>query len=223
MLPELSQALADRYTLDRELGRGGMATVVSRGTFANDRDVALKVLHPELASTVGGDRFKREIRVAARLQHPNILSIQDSGETPGGQLWFTMPFVDGENVYERLQREHQFAPAEALRIATAAARALAYAHLQGVVHRDIKPDNILLAGDQVLVADFGVARAVSEVAGETHRHRHDRGHADLHEPRAGERRQGHRRPERHLRARLRAVRDAGGGAAVQGAEPAGHA
>ncbi len=168
MKPELraqvQAGLADRYTLDRELGRGGMATVVLARDLANDRDVALKVLHPELASTVGGDRFKREIRVAARLQHPNILSIQDSGETPGGQLWFTMPFVDGENVYERLQREHQFAPAEALRIATAAARALAYAHLQGVVHRDIKPDNILLAGDQVLVADFGVARAVSEVA-----------------------------------------------------------
>jgi len=160
---QIQSTLADRYTLDRELGRGGMATVVLAHDLANDRDVALKVLHPELASTVGGDRFKREIRVAARLQHPNILSILDSGETPGGQLWFTMPFVDGENVYERLKREYQLAPAEALRIATAAASALAYAHEQGVVHRDIKPDNILLSGDEILVADFGVARAVSEV------------------------------------------------------------
>jgi eukaryotic-like serine/threonine-protein kinase len=141
-----------------------MASVVLARDLQHDRMVALKVLHPELAPTVGGDRFKREIRVAARLQHPNILSVLDSGETPGGQLWFTMPFVEGENVYERLQRVHQFAPAEALRIATAAASALAYAHEQGVVHRDIKPDNILLSGDQVLVADFGVARAVSEVA-----------------------------------------------------------
>jgi serine/threonine-protein kinase len=107
--------------------------------------------------------------VAARLRHPNILGILDSGETPGtggaggGQLWFTMPLVEGENLYERLQRERQLAPAEALRIATEVAGALAYAHEQGVVHRDIKPDNIMVSGDQVLVADFGVARAVSEV------------------------------------------------------------
>jgi serine/threonine-protein kinase len=161
---QVQAAIADRYTLDRDLGRGGMASVVLARDLRHDRMVALKVLHPELAPTVGGDRFKREIRVAARLQHPNILSVLDSGETPGGQLWFTMPFVEGENVYERLQRVQQFAPAEALRIATAAASALAYAHEQGVVHRDIKPDNILLSGDQVLVADFGVARAVSEVA-----------------------------------------------------------
>jgi eukaryotic-like serine/threonine-protein kinase len=167
MKPELRDQiqndLADRYTLDRELGRGGMASVLLARDLQHDREVALKVLHPELASTVGADRFKREIRVAARLQHPNILRILDSGETLGGQLWFTMPFVEGENVYERLQREYQLAPAEALRIATAAASALAYAHEQGVVHRDIKPDNILLSGDEVLVADFGVARAVSEV------------------------------------------------------------
>ncbi len=159
----LQEALADRYTLGRDLGRGGMASVVLAHDIAHDRPVALKVLHPELASTVGADRFKREIRVAAQLQHPNILSVIDSGEA-SGQLWFTMPFVEGENVYERLQREHQFAPAEALRIAFAVASALAFAHKQGVVHRDMKPDNILLSGDEVLVADFGVARAVSEVA-----------------------------------------------------------
>jgi eukaryotic-like serine/threonine-protein kinase len=161
---QLQAALADRYALDRDLGKGGMASVVLARDLTNDRMVALKVLHAELTSTVGGDRFKREIRVAARLQHPHILSILDSGETPGGQLWFTMPFVEGENAYERLEREKQFAPGEALRIATATASALAYAHEQGVVHRDIKPDNIMLAGDQVLVADFGVARAASEVA-----------------------------------------------------------
>jgi eukaryotic-like serine/threonine-protein kinase len=161
---QIQTALAGRYTLDRDLGRGGMASVVLVRDLQNDRMVALKVLHPELAPTVGGDRFKREIRVAAKLQHPNILNVLDSGETPGGQLWFTMPFVEGENVYERLERERQFTPAEALRITLAAASALDYAHRQGVVHRDIKPDNILLAGDEVLVADFGVARAVSEVA-----------------------------------------------------------
>jgi serine/threonine protein kinase len=159
----IQAGLADRYTLDRELGRGGMATVVLARDLQHDRPVAIKVLLAELAQTLGADRFKREIRVAARLQHPNILSVLDSGEIDG-QLWFAMPFVEGENVYERLQREHQFAPAEALRIAQAVASALAYAHEQGVVHRDIKPENILLSGDQVLVADFGVARAVSEVA-----------------------------------------------------------
>jgi serine/threonine protein kinase len=158
----VAAALADRYTIERELGRGGMATVLLARDLQQDRPVALKILLPELAQTLGADRFKREIRVAARLQHPNILSVLDSGEVEG-QLWFAMPYVEGENVWDRLKREHQLPPAEALRITLACASALAYAHDQGVVHRDIKPENILLSGEQVLVADFGVARAVSEV------------------------------------------------------------
>jgi serine/threonine-protein kinase len=160
---QLQAALGERYVLDRDLGRGGMASVVLAKDLQTDQMVALKVLHPELASTVGADRFKREIRVAATLAHPHILGVLDSGEA-AGQLWFTMGYVEGENTYERLARQGPFAPDEALRITTAVASALDYAHRQGVVHRDIKPDNILLSGDQVLVADFGVARAVSEVS-----------------------------------------------------------
>jgi eukaryotic-like serine/threonine-protein kinase len=158
----VAAALADRYTVERELGRGGMATVLLAKDLQQDRTVALKILLPELAQTLGADRFKREIRVAARLQHPNILHVLDSGEVDG-QLWFAMPYVEGENVWDRLKREHQLPPAEALRITLDCASALSYAHEQGVVHRDIKPENILLSGEQVLVADFGVARAVSEV------------------------------------------------------------
>ncbi|HKT60283.1 MAG TPA: protein kinase, partial [Gemmatimonadales bacterium] len=157
----LADALRDRYVLERELGRGGMATVYLAQDLRHDRPVALKVLHPDLAQTLGPERFQREIRLAARLQHPHILTVLDSGEA-GGRLWFTMPFVEGESLRDRLTREKQLPVDAALRIATEAARALEYAHKHGVVHRDIKPENILLTADgSTLVADFGIARALA--------------------------------------------------------------
>jgi eukaryotic-like serine/threonine-protein kinase len=131
---ELREGLRDRYAFERELGRGGMATVFLARDLKHDRPVALKVLHPELASTLGPDRFQREIRLAARLQHPHILTVLDSGET-NGRLWFTMPFVDGESLRDRLRRERQLPVDDALRIAREAAQALQYAHDQGVIHR----------------------------------------------------------------------------------------
>src|SRR5206468_7054096 len=161
-VPEgLRDALADRYTLERELGRGGMAVVYLAHDLRHDRSVALKVLLPELAATLGPERFQREIHFAARLQHPHILTVLDSGEA-AGQLWFTMPYVEGESLRTRLRRERQLPVEEALRIATETARALDYAHRQGVMHRDIKPENILLTKDgDTLVADFGIARALA--------------------------------------------------------------
>jgi TolB-like protein/Flp pilus assembly protein TadD len=156
----LAAALRDRYVLERELGRGGMATVYLTRDLKHDRLVALKVLHPELAQTLGPERFEREIHLAARLQHPHILAVHDSGET-AGQLWFTMPLVEGESLRDRLRRETQLPVEDAMRIATDAARALQYAHDHGVVHRDIKPENLLLTRDgSTLVADFGIARAL---------------------------------------------------------------
>ena len=160
--PALQTALADRYRFDKELGRGGMATVFLAHEQASGRAVALKVLNPELAKTVGADRFKREIRVAGSLDHPNILGVLDSGEV-GDLLWFTMPYVEGENLQDLMQREQQLTTDRALQITRAVGSALAHAHGKGVIHRDIKPDNILLEGDEVRVADFGVARAVSEM------------------------------------------------------------
>jgi eukaryotic-like serine/threonine-protein kinase len=169
LVQQLQSSLGGAYTIERELGHGGMATVF----LAHDRagnPVAFKLLNPDLGSTLGADRFRREIRVATRLQHPHILGVLDSGVATiqlGGSalelLWFTMPFVQGQNVWERFEKEGPFSTDEVIRIGRAVASALAYAHSQGVVHRDIKPDNIMLEGDKVLVADFGVARAVSEV------------------------------------------------------------
>jgi len=156
----LAEALHDRYVLERELGRGGMATVYLARDLKHDRLVALKVLRPELGAALGPERFLREIRTAARLQHPHILTVHDSGEA-GGQLWFTMPYVEGESLRDRIRRERQLSLEDALRITTETARALEYAHQHGVIHRDIKPENILLAADgSTLVADFGIARAL---------------------------------------------------------------
>jgi serine/threonine-protein kinase len=156
----LEAALAGRYAIERELGRGGMATVYLAQDVRHDRPVALKVLHPELAAALGPERFQREIRFAARLQHPHILTVLDSGEA-AGRLWFTMPFVEGESLRGRLQRERQLPVDAALQIAREAARALDDAHQHGIIHRDIKPENILLTKDgSTLVADFGIARAL---------------------------------------------------------------
>jgi serine/threonine-protein kinase len=158
-LQALQSGLAGRYTLERELGRGGMAVVYLARDLKHDRPVALKVLLPELAASLGAERFQREIRLAARLQHPHILAVHDSGEH-AGRLWFTMPYVDGESLRDRLRREGPLPVDEALRIARDAAQALQYAHQQGVIHRDVKPENLLLTRDgNTLVADFGIARA----------------------------------------------------------------
>ncbi len=162
----LQRALGSRYVLERELGQGGMATVYLARDLRHDRPVALKLLHPDLARTLGADRFLREIRTAARLQHPHILSVHDSGEADG-LLWFAMPYVEGESLRRRLEREPQLPIDEALRITREVADGLDYAHRHGVVHRDVKPENILLTEGHALVADFGISRALtSEAPGE---------------------------------------------------------
>jgi tetratricopeptide (TPR) repeat protein len=165
----LLKALHGRYTLEREVGRGGMATVYLARDLKHARLVALKALRPEVAAAVGTERFLREIEIAARLQHPHILALLDSGRVEGG-LYYTMPYVAGESLRARLDREPQLGIEEALRIAGEVAEALAYAHNQGVIHRDIKPGNILLesgeAGARVLVADFGIAQALTVAGGE---------------------------------------------------------
>jgi serine/threonine-protein kinase len=155
----LAEALSDRYAFERELGRGGMATVYLARDLRHDRLVALKVLHPELAHALGPERFLREIRTTARLDHPHILPVFDSGEA-AGLLWYTMPYVEGESLRDRLRREGQLAVEEATRLTRELADALDWAHQHGVVHRDIKPENILLTGLHARVADFGVASAL---------------------------------------------------------------
>jgi len=158
-IARLSTALADRYLIERELGAGGMATVYLAHDIRHDREVALKVLRPELASILGAERFLAEIKTTAHLQHPHILPLHDSGEADG-LVFYVMPYVEGESLRDRLNREGQLPVEEAVRIATEVAGALDYAHRHGVVHRDIKPENILLEEGQALVADFGIALAV---------------------------------------------------------------
>jgi serine/threonine protein kinase len=157
---QLQAGLTGSYTLERELGRGGMATVFLAHDLKHDRPVALKVLHPELAATMGPERFQREIRLAARVQHPHILTVLDSGSV-AERLWFTMPYVEGESLRDRLRRERQLSVKHAIRIAREAAQALQYAHEHGIIHRDIKPENLLLTRDgNTLVAGFGIARVL---------------------------------------------------------------
>ncbi|HEY8197921.1 MAG TPA: protein kinase [Gemmatimonadales bacterium] len=157
----LNAALAGRYTIERQLGQGGMAIVFLAQDVRHDRRVALKVLRPELAAAIGAERFLREIRLTANLQHPHILPLHDSGEA-GGFLFYVMPYVEGESLRDWLNRERQLPVEDATRIATHVAAALSYAHKQGVIHRDIKPENILLTSGTAVVADFGIARALTE-------------------------------------------------------------
>jgi eukaryotic-like serine/threonine-protein kinase len=158
-------ALAGRYAIQRELGRGGMATVFLAEDLKHHRQVALKVLNPELAEALGGERFLREIEIAAGLHHPHILPLYDSGDA-AGLLYYVMPYAEGESLRDRLAREKQLPVGDALRIAREVADALSYAHSRGVVHRDIKPENILLESGHAVVADFGIARAISAAGGE---------------------------------------------------------
>ncbi len=160
----LTAALADRYRIERELGQGGMATVYLAHDLKHERDVAIKVLHPELAAALGGDRFLSEIKTTAKLQHPHILPLLDSGEADG-LLYYVMPYVTGETLRTRLERERQLPIDDALRITCEVADALGSAHALGIIHRDIKPENILLQGGHALVADFGIALAVQSAGG----------------------------------------------------------
>ncbi len=164
VLSRLTAALADRYRIERELGQGGMATVYLAHDLKHDRKVALKVLKPELAAVLGAERFVVEIKTTAALQHPHILPLFDSG-TADGFLFYVMPFIDGETLRAKLDRETQFGVDEAVKITVAVADALDYAHRHGVIHRDIKPENILLHEGRPMVADFGIALALSAAAG----------------------------------------------------------
>jgi serine/threonine-protein kinase len=164
-LEKLQTSLSDRYRIEREIGVGGMATVYLAKDLRHDRDVALKLLKPELGAVLGPERFLSEIRVTAKLQHPNLLPLFDSGEADG-QLWYAMPYVEGESLRAKMERERQISVRESVRIAVLVAGALDYAHRHGVIHRDLKPENILLHEGQPLVADFGIALAVSNAGGE---------------------------------------------------------
>ncbi|HUQ83215.1 MAG TPA: serine/threonine-protein kinase, partial [Gemmatimonadaceae bacterium] len=161
----IQNVLSERYVIERELGHGGMAVVFLAHDVRHDRPVAIKVFRSDIGDSNGAARFQREIRLLARLQHPHILPLYDSGTT-GETSYFVSPFVAGETLRERLKREHQLPVAEAVRLATEVADALDFAHTHDVVHRDIKPENILLHDGHAVVADFGIARAMRRTVGE---------------------------------------------------------
>jgi serine/threonine-protein kinase len=165
MLERIAAALAPAYEVEREIGHGGMARVYLARAAGGGGPVAIKVLHPELAAALGADRFHHEVRIVAGLVHPNIVPLLDSGEA-GGYLYYVMPYVGGESLRARLEREGRLPLADAVAIVGQAAQALDHAHRKGFVHRDVKPENILLVGRQALVADFGVARAIGTAAGD---------------------------------------------------------
>ncbi len=162
-LQRLKAALGQRYRIERELGAGGSATVYLADDLKHGRQVALKVLRPELAAAIGAERFLREIKTTANLQHPHILALYDSGED-AGVLFYVMPYIAGETLRDRLNREKRLSQPDSIRIVRQVADALAYAHGRDIVHRDIKPENILLDGEQTYVSDFGIARAVSSAS-----------------------------------------------------------
>ena len=160
----LDAALAGRYVLDRLLGEGGMGSVFLATDLRHERQVAIKVLRADVGTSMGAERFLQEIRIAARLEHPHILMLIDSGETDG-LLYYVMPFVEGESLRDRLHREGPLPLGDALRIAAQVADALDYAHARGIIHRDIKPENILLSDGHAKVADFGIARLAGAPSG----------------------------------------------------------
>ncbi|MEZ0336478.1 MAG: serine/threonine-protein kinase, partial [Gemmatimonadales bacterium] len=166
LLDHIQQTLGDRYIIERELGRGGMAYVYLARDRRYERQVAIKVLDPDIATAVGAERFLREIRITAQLQHPHIVPLLESGEG-GGLLYAVMPFVEGESLRDRLMGQGRIPTTEAVTIAWEVADALDYAHRRGVVHRDIKPENILVSNGHAVVADFGIARAVGLAGGAT--------------------------------------------------------
>ncbi|MFC1639346.1 serine/threonine-protein kinase [Gemmatimonadota bacterium] len=160
----LKSALADRYAPEHELGAGGMATVYLAEDLKHERQVAIKVLRSELAASIGADRFLQEVKIAANLTHPHILPLHDSGEADGF-LYYVMPYIEGDTLRQRVEKEGELPVAEAVRIIREVVDALAFAHSKGVVHRDIKPDNVMLSGRHAMVTDFGVAKAISEATG----------------------------------------------------------
>ena len=155
----LAEALRDCYSLERQLAQGGMATVYLARDLHQGQSVAIKVMHPKVAATIGAERFLREIAIARSMAHPLIVPVCDSGNV-SGVLYYIMPYVEGDSLYQRLERERRLSLEEALQITHDVASALGYAHSRGVLHRDVKPENILLAGGRAMVADFGLARAI---------------------------------------------------------------